>query len=59
MNYIHFQTIVQFRVPIDANGNAGMPEITKKFTTVYKDSARPILKRKQLVLEDNNEEVSL
>ena len=58
MNYIHFQTIVQFRVPVDANGNAGMPEIVKKFTTAYKDSVSKKPKTKQLVLEkEDSEEV--
>lgn len=31
--YLVFQSIVQYRIPIDENGKAGNPEILKKWTT--------------------------
>ena len=33
VEFLQFQSIVQYRVPVNADGSLGQPEILKKFTT--------------------------
>lgn len=37
-NYLYFQSMVQYRVPIKEDGSLGHPEILKKFTSPIKGS---------------------
>lgn len=36
VTHMHYQTIVQFRVPISDDGTPGTPEIINRFTTAWK-----------------------
>lgn len=47
VQYIKYQMILQFRIPIDDNGNAGTPEIIKKFTAPMKETYQAEQKKKE------------
>lgn len=34
-NFLSFQTIIQFRIPLNDDGTTGNPEILRKFTTEF------------------------
>lgn len=35
-NFLYFQSIVQYRVPVNDDGTLGTPQITQKFTSPIK-----------------------
>lgn len=60
-DFLYFQSIVQYRVPVNKDGTLGNPEITKKFTSPVKgakgyNKKKP--KQKEL-FSDGVEEVEL
>lgn len=56
-NYIYQQTIIQWRIPIQDNGELGHPEILKKFTSEFGGSQQKHKKRapKKLTTEIQGE----
>jgi len=44
--YLQYQTIIQFRVPINSKGEAGTPQTLKQFTTPMKGTSRVQKKKK-------------
>jgi len=35
-DYLHFQTIIQIRIPLKDDGTPGNPEVVSRFTSPYK-----------------------
>ncbi len=35
-SFLYFQSLVQYRIPVNTDGTLGNPEITRKFTTAVK-----------------------
>jgi hypothetical protein len=56
--YIHYQSIVQFRVSIDENGNVGMPEPVKAFSKVLGEE-KPKKRSQPKTLEATKQEEEL
>lgn len=59
MRYLNYQTIIQYRIPIDDKGIAGQPEVIKKFTTQYGEFKPVKKKTKTLFAEESDEVVTL
>lgn len=38
--YLYFQSLVQYRVPLLPGGSIGQPEVTKKFTVPIKEAKK-------------------
>lgn len=58
MEFIYFQSIVQYRVPIN-NGVAGRPEVLKTFTTAINDTKRRVKPQPQELKVEIGEQVEL
>jgi hypothetical protein len=55
MQYIYYQSVVQFRVPIKDDGSIGMPEPVKAFSTCIrqeKPKSKPKMELKATTSEE-------
>lgn len=61
MNFLYFQSLVQYRVPINPDGTLGEPQIIKKFTTAVKGAQDSVKKKvkPQDLLADISETIEL
>lgn len=44
-DFLYFQTVVQFRVPVTDDGRLGDPEIVKRFTSPYNGAQKAVKKK--------------
>lgn len=56
--FLEFQSIVQFRVPVKEDGTMGDPQILKKFTTAMKGAQHKNVKKvtRNITVEDTLQE---
>ncbi len=45
VEFLEFQSIVQFRVPIGINGTLGEPQVTKKWTSPIRGAQHKVAKK--------------
>lgn len=59
--FLYFQTLVQFRVPVNPDGTLGEPQVTKKFTVPVKGAQDKVARKSkpQELLADIGETVEL
>lgn len=57
MNYIYYQSVVQFRVPIKEDGSVGTPEPVKAFSSCIKQDKPKKAKPKEFQATAGEEEL--